>query len=294
MVEIRDAVNDSQSPAEEEEYNEEEDLDFDPTKANEDSDDDDEEENYRADTGEEKGTANYSQIESDTGGLVRTRRAKQLEEERRKRHKYETLQSVSVSDDVKSLWQELKLQAARRLQTNLSKSSVMANGNPLDSNTSTETQILIKRDYKFAGEMVHEEKMVPISSAEAKEYLNSVKFQQGTKETPEDVRQRPKATQKLEQTEPKNNLRRPLKRPPLLEQIISGALKPKLTTLEKSSLDWATYVDREGINEELTLHNKDGYLAKQDFLNRVESFKDQQYKDLRQKQLSLQLQSEQK
>ena len=142
--------------------------------------------------------------------------------------------------------------------------------------------------------MVHEEKMVPISSAEAKEYLNSLKFQHGTQEAQEVTKSQPEESKQQAEvsTETKNNLRRPLKRPPLLEQIISGALKPKLTTLEKSSLDWASYVDKEGINEELTLHNKDGYLAKQDFLNRVESFKDQQYKKLRQKQLSMQLQSQ--
>ena len=57
------------------------------------------------------------------------------------------------------------------------------------------------------------------------------------------------------------------------------------TTLEKSKLDWATYIDKEGINEELVLHNKDGYLAKQDFLNRVETFKDDKYREMRKVQL---------
>lgn len=278
----------------EEEYNEEDDVDFDPTKANEGSEDEDEEENYTTGHDETKMNGDYAQIESETGGLVRTRRARQLEEEQRKRHKYDTLQDVSASEEVKDLWEDLKHQASRRLRTDISKQSVMAEDDPLNSKAVPETQILIKRDYKFAGEMVHEEKMVPISSAEAKEYLNSLKFQHGTQEAQEVTKSQPEESKQQAEvsTETKNNLRRPLKRPPLLEQIISGALKPKLTTLEKSSLDWASYVDKEGINEELTLHNKDGYLAKQDFLNRVESFKDQQYKKLRQKQLSMQLQSQ--
>ncbi|AQZ12845.1 SWC5 (YBR231C) [Zygosaccharomyces parabailii] len=278
----------------EEEYNEEDDVDFDPTKANEGSEDEDEEENYTTGHDETKMNGDYAQIESETGGLVRTRRARQLEEEQRKRHKYDTLQDVSASEEVKDLWEDLKRQASRRLRTDISKQSVMAEDDPLNSKAVPETQILIKRDYKFAGEMVHEEKMVPISSAEAKEYLNSLKFQHGTQEAQEVTKSQPEELKQQAEvsTETKNNLRRPLKRPPLLEQIISGALKPKLTTLEKSSLDWASYVDKEGINEELTLHNKDGYLAKQDFLNRVESFKDQQYKKLRQKQLSMQLQSQ--
>lgn len=75
-----------------------------------------------------------------------------------------------------------------------------------------------------------------------------------------------------------------------MEQIISGALKPKLSTLEKSKLDWATYVDKEGINDELSAHNKDGYLAKQDFLNKVDSVKENEYKELRRKEMMIRLQ----
>lgn len=46
---------------------------------------------------------------------------------------------------------------------------------------------------------------------------------------------------------------------------------PKLNTIEKSKLDWAGYVDQEGIKEELDKaeKGKDGYLGKQDFLGRV-------------------------
>lgn len=297
MLKLQENVKGSDDLVEdEEEYNEEDDVDFDPTKVDEGSEDEGEEESYTTGHDGNKMNVDYAEIESETGGLVRTRRARQLEEEQRKRHKYEALQDVSASEEVKDLWEDLKRQASRRLRTDISRRSVMAEGDPLDSKAAPETQILIKRDYKFAGEMVHEEKMVPISSAEAKEYLNSLKFQHGTQEAQEVSKSQPEESQQQSEVpmETKNNLRRPLKRPPLLEQIISGALKPKLTTLEKSSLDWASYVDKEGINEELTLHNKDGYLAKQDFLNRVESFKDQKYKKLRQKQLSMQLQSQEK
>lgn len=204
-----------------------------------------------------------------------------------KRHKYETLEVASVSESSTKLWEDLKQQGLKRLKGAECKKSVLDNSQDADnmSNSSSERQILIKRNYKFAGELVHEEKMVPVSSAEAKEYLNSIKFQKN-----QDDNKKFLSSGVERQDGDRTNLRRPLKRPPLLEQIISGALKPKLTTLEKSSLDWASYVDKEGINEELTLHNKDGYLAKQDFLSRVELVKDQKYKDLRQKQLSMQLQ----
>lgn len=47
---------------------------------------------------------------------------------------------------------------------------------------------------------------------------------------------------------------------------------PKLNTIEKSKLDWAGYVDREGIKEELdgAEKAKEGYLGKMEFLGRME------------------------
>ncbi|XP_060869695.1 craniofacial development protein 1 [Metopolophium dirhodum] len=48
--------------------------------------------------------------------------------------------------------------------------------------------------------------------------------------------------------------------------------KSKLTVLEKSKLDWDGYKKKEGIVEELVTYNKgkDGYLEKQDFLERTD------------------------
>ncbi|KAI9022892.1 bucentaur or craniofacial development-domain-containing protein [Phycomyces nitens] len=45
---------------------------------------------------------------------------------------------------------------------------------------------------------------------------------------------------------------------------------PKTNTLEKSRLDWQGYVDREGIREDLKYQNKDGYMEKVAFLQRVD------------------------
>ncbi|KAG2221357.1 hypothetical protein INT45_012403 [Circinella minor] len=45
---------------------------------------------------------------------------------------------------------------------------------------------------------------------------------------------------------------------------------PKMNTLEKSRLDWQGYVDREGIRDDLKYTNKDGYMEKVAFLNRVD------------------------
>lgn len=48
--------------------------------------------------------------------------------------------------------------------------------------------------------------------------------------------------------------------------------KNKLTTLEKTKLDWTSFKQKEGIAEELQTHNKgkDGFLERRDFLERTD------------------------
>lgn len=48
--------------------------------------------------------------------------------------------------------------------------------------------------------------------------------------------------------------------------------KAKISTLEKSKLDWDSYKKQENIEEEISTHNKgkDGYLERQDFLQRAD------------------------
>ena len=60
--------------------------------------------------------------------------------------------------------------------------------------------------------------------------------------------------------------------------------KMKLSTLEKSRLDWASFVDKRNINEELKIHNKAGYLDKQDFINRMNSKRDDLYLQAKEKE----------
>ncbi|CAK1545003.1 unnamed protein product [Leptosia nina] len=66
---------------------------------------------------------------------------------------------------------------------------------------------------------------------------------------------------------------------------IVGQLNKKntLSTLEKSKLDWNTYKKEEGIEEEITSHNKgrDGYLDRQDFLGRADLRQYEIERDLR-------------
>lgn len=48
--------------------------------------------------------------------------------------------------------------------------------------------------------------------------------------------------------------------------------KAKISTLEKSKLDWDNFKKQENIEEEINTHNKgkDGYLERQDFLQRAD------------------------
>jgi hypothetical protein len=136
----------------------------------------------------------------------------------------------------------------------------------------TEEMITIKRTYAFAGETITEEKMVLKSSAEARLHLES-------QHTDSD----PILTPGM-----KTPLRRPKKRTSMFEPSSEGLVQGsplsnankgkghKLNTIEKSKLDWAGYVDQEGMKEELdgAEKSKDGYLGKRDFLERVVAKRD--------------------
>ena len=144
--------------------------------------------------------------------------------------------------------------------------------------TYTEEMVKIKRTYKFAGEMITEEKLVPKDSAEAKLFLEGEKDAETVPTSETDHAKEP------------IKLRRPLRRPSRFDPNPTGAIKkswekmpatetagqenargPKINTVEKSRLDWAAYVDQAGIKDELNVHSKakEGFLGRMDFLDRV-------------------------
>lgn len=59
--------------------------------------------------------------------------------------------------------------------------------------------------------------------------------------------------------------------------------KPKMSTLEKSRLDWMKYRQQEGIEDQLEQNKKDGYLERQDFLKRSEMKQYELERELRMK-----------
>lgn len=145
-----------------------------------------------------------------------------------------------------------------------SKADGMARLNPPAPTTGplAEDIITIKRSFVFAGETITEEKQVARSSAEARLHLDSLAAQE------------PTSTSATASTNPR--LRRPRKRasifdPGAASQLSAPQPKPKLNTIEKSKVDWAGFVDKEGISDELDEHSraKEGYLGRMDFLGRV-------------------------
>ncbi|KAH7209092.1 bucentaur or craniofacial development-domain-containing protein [Fusarium oxysporum f. sp. albedinis] len=139
------------------------------------------------------------------------------------------------------------------------------------------TMIRIKRTYNFAGRIHIEEKLVPRDSAEAKLYLAS-QGQEAPKDSPEK-----RVTRKAFRSafEPQVDLlpHRADLNLGMAARIKAGkeAQAKKLNVVEKSRMDWAGYVDKEGIKDELELagKSKDSYMAREDFLAKSEALREE-------------------
>lgn len=153
-----------------------------------------------------------------------------------------------------------------------------------DTKEDESSMIRIKRTYNFAGRVHTEEKLVPRDSAEAKLYLAS---QEG--EAPSDAPLTKRLTKKafrsafepiLEGTTSRTDLNLGLA---ARMKAASEAQAKKLNTVEKSRMDWAGFVDKEGIKDELELagKSKDSYASRQDFLARSEALRDNEAQRVR-------------
>ncbi|KAM3186621.1 hypothetical protein ACTXT7_003977 [Hymenolepis weldensis] len=69
-----------------------------------------------------------------------------------------------------------------------------------------------------------------------------------------------------------------------LKSSTLGSSVPKISTLEKSRLDWESFTEKEGIKDDLKLHNKgkDGYVERKAFEARTQ---ERQYEMLREARL---------
>lgn len=149
--------------------------------------------------------------------------------------------------------------------------------------------IKIKRTYNFAGKVHTEEKLVQRDSAEARLYLAS----QGDKGAEPDVTD----TEGSEKRMPRKAFRSMFE--PVfvmadgqrtdLNLGIAMRLQArdekakKLNTVEKSRMDWAGFVDKEGIKDELVLAGKakGSFANQQDFLARTEARREEDARRVR-------------
>lgn len=157
-----------------------------------------------------------------------------------------------------------------------------------------ELQIRIVTTYTFAGRLVRESKLVAADSAEARAYLNSTSGLMASEDDKENHKSFVTVIRKVQGTEEERPLRIKLKRSSLIDKFLARDKKNKLTTLEKSRLDWASFVDKTKIKDDLAQHNKGGYLEKQAFLNRVENKRDEQYQQVKDLERQQQWQQQQK
>ncbi len=158
--------------------------------------------------------------------------------------------------------------------------------------------IMIQRTYNFAGKIHVEEKLVARDSAEARLWLRSQPSGKGPPQ-PSD----PNITKPLR---PPKKARRSIFEPigePLPQRadlrfgvssiarngpgngLNNGAQAKKLNTVEKSKMDWAGFVDKEGIKDELETAGKakGAYLDQREFLVRVEEKREEEARKARMK-----------
>lgn len=149
--------------------------------------------------------------------------------------------------------------------------------------------IKIKRTYNFAGKVHTEEKLVPRDSAEARLYLAS----QGENGAEPDAADADGAEKRMPRKafrsmfEPvfitTDGQRTDLNLGIAMRLQARDEKAKKLNTVEKSRMDWAGFVDKEGIKDELVLAGKakGSFANQQDFLARTEARREEDARRVR-------------
>lgn len=151
--------------------------------------------------------------------------------------------------------------------------------------------VKIKRTYKFAGQIITEEKVVPKDSAEAKVFmasegnahmLTAADMEDASDATAVKLR-RPLRKLSRFDPNPTGSIQRSWEKQPATGTAEENVRGPKINTVEKSRLDWAAYVDQTGIKDELKVHSKakEGYLGRMDFLDRVGAKQEEERRNMR-------------
>ncbi|XP_029290459.1 craniofacial development protein 1 [Cottoperca gobio] len=200
------------------------------------------------------------------------------EAEQNPQEEVEKVTEVRVEDDAKQkkksddLWASFLSDVGSRPKdapspsqsgTTQKDDSSVLNVAPLSKETkpSQPAEVTITKVFDFAGEEVRVNKVVSADSKEAKIYLQS---QITNEEENEDEGEDSPPGQ------PGPSAKRPVGMSSLMNRM--GGKKQKMSTLEKSKMDWDAFKSEEGITEELAIHNRgrEGYVERKNFLQRVD------------------------
>ncbi|TGO07399.1 hypothetical protein BTUL_0282g00100 [Botrytis tulipae] len=243
--------------------------------------------------------------EGGEGGLVKTRSMRAQE----KVEKKPLADTKAATVDVDALWAamisgkpisssttEPKLSQTPNTSTSPKtgrKSPELHTGSSERSNfdDGPDSMVMIKRTYNFAGKVITEQKLVPKDSAEAKLFLASQESATKEGETGKETELFVKPKRGLKKA--RRSIFEPVVENPMPQRTdlyfgqaavsrnltnsagATGKEAKKLNTVEKSAMDWAGFVDKEGYKDELDAagKKKGAYGERQAFLARVEAKK---------------------
>lgn len=128
---------------------------------------------------------------------------------------------------------------------------------------SVEQKKVVTEIFEFAGEKVEVQKVVTVSEEQKESSSEQSSVVSGSSTTQKPTKTAPIASFNRRSGGSSGGLSS------VLGQI---GKKNKLSILEKTKLDWTGFKRNEGIDEEIQTHNKgrDGYLERQDFLQRTD------------------------
>ncbi|KAM4639461.1 craniofacial development protein 1 isoform 2-T2 [Amazona ochrocephala] len=182
--------------------------------------------------------------------------------ERRKEEEIKKKEDALWASFLSDVGQKPKPEASMQAE----KAEGERSGKKLQEKPKDSGKVTITKMFDFAGEEVRVTKEVDSTSKEAKAFLKQQeKWQSGAPTSLPTV----------------SGVKRPSGMSSLLGKI--GSKKQKMSTLEKSKLDWESFKEEEGIVEELAIHNrgKDGYIERKAFLERVDHRQFEIERDLR-------------
>ncbi|CAL9697005.1 unnamed protein product [Knipowitschia caucasica] len=192
------------------------------------------------------------------------RQLRQEEEEVKQKKKSDDLWASFLSDVGSRPKQSTAATDSAATPKDDSQSLTVTTESPKIATKSPEpAKVTITQVFDFAGEEVRVNKEVAADSREAKSFLKSQTSAEENKETNESSLRESSSTASSG-----------VKRAPGLSGILGriGGKKQKMSTLEKSKMDWDAFKSEEGISEELAIHNRgrEGYVERKNFLERVD------------------------